>query len=206
MSYCKRCYLDKINPEAKQENFIYFDEPDKCECCGKTRLLIDKYENDEDYMSVAECNEHTRDHIDLVQYYIKKITDELTQRGIDHDKSKLSSPEVEHFARETRKLARLKYVEKDEISEEYKESLARLNEALVHHYATNRHHPEHFANGIEDMDLVDVLEMFCDWKAATKRQNGGNLLLSIQANGKKFNIDPQLLKILENTAKYIDRD
>ena len=35
MSYCKRCYLEKINPEARQENFIYFEEPGKCECCGK---------------------------------------------------------------------------------------------------------------------------------------------------------------------------
>ena len=207
MSYCKRCYIDKINPEARVENFIYFEEPAKCECCGKTRLLVDSYENDEDYMSLAECNEETRKHIAKVQYYIKLITDELTLRGLNHDLSKLTSPEVEIFAKNTRKLARLKFQSEDgEVSEEYKQSLANIQEATAHHYAVNRHHPEHYPNGVNGMDLVDIVEMLCDWKAASLRQHDGNLLKSIEANAKRFNINKQLLEILENTAKLIDRD
>lgn len=207
MSYCKRCYIDKINPEARPENFIYFEEPGKCECCGRTRLLVESYENDEDYMSLAECNEETRKHIAKVQYYIKLITDELTLRGLNHDLSKLSSPEVEIFAKNTRKLARLKFQnENGEVSDEYKASLAAINEATAHHYAVNRHHPEHYPNGINGMDLVDIVEMLCDWKAASLRQHDGNLLKSIEANAKRFNISKQLLEILENTAKLIDRD
>lgn len=207
MSYCKRCYIEKINPEAKVENFIYFEEPGKCECCGKTRLLVESYENAEDYMSLAECNEETRKHIAKVQYYIKLITDELTLRGLNHDLSKLTSPEVEIFAKNTRKLARLKFQnENGEVSEEYKASLAAISPATAHHYAVNRHHPEHYPNGINGMDLVDVVEMLCDWKAASLRQHDGNLLKSIEANAKRFNISKQLLEILVNTAKLIDRD
>lgn len=207
MSYCKRCYIDKINPEARVENFIYFEEPAKCECCGKTRLLVESYENDEDYMSLAECNEETRKHIAKVQYYIKLITDELTLRGLNHDLSKLTSPEVEIFAKNTRKLARLKFQnENGEVSDEYKASLDAIHEATAHHYAVNRHHPEHYPNGVNGMDLVDIVEMLCDWKAASLRQHDGNLLKSIEANAKRFNINKQLLEILENTAKLIDRD
>ena len=207
MSYCKRCYIEKINPEARAENFIYFEEPGKCECCGKTRLLVESYENDEDYMSLAECNEETRKHIAKVQYYIKLITDELTLRGLNHDLSKLTSPEVEIFAKNTRKLARLKFQnENGEMSEEYKASLAAISPATAHHYAVNRHHPEHYPNGINGMDLVDIVEMLCDWKAASLRQHDGNLLKSIEANAKRFNISKQLLEILVNTAKLIDRD
>lgn len=206
MSYCKRCYLEKVNPEARQENFIYFDEPEKCECCGKTRLLVDKYDNDEDYMSIAECNEETRKHIALVQHYIKIMTDELTQRGLDHDASKLVAPEVEVFAKNTKKLARLKFQnENNELSDEYKASLADLKVALDHHYAVNRHHPEHFANGVEDMTWTDIGEMLADWKAASLRQNNGNLLKSVETNAKRFGIEGTLLKILENTAKDLDK-
>lgn len=207
MSYCKRCYIEKINPEARPENFIYFEEPGKCECCGKTRLLVESYENDDDYMSLAECNEETRKHIAKVQYYIKLITDELTLRGLNHDLSKLTSPEVEIFAKNTKKLARLKFQnENGEMSDEYKASLAAISPATAHHYAVNRHHPEHYPNGINGMDLVDVVEMLCDWKAASLRQHDGNLLKSIEANAKRFNISKQLLEILVNTAKLIDRD
>ena len=66
--------------------------------------------------------------------------------------------------------------------------------------ARNRHHPEHHKNGIDDMTLPDILEMFADWKASSERQNSGNILKSIEHNSGRFNINPQLVKIFENTA------
>lgn len=79
-----------------------------------------------------------------------------------------------------------------------------MKPALDHHYATYRHHPEHFQNGINDMNLIDIVEMLADWKAASERQKDGNLLLSIEKNAKRFNIDDQLKQILINTAKTLD--
>ena len=127
------------------------------------------------------------------------ITDKLTSRGISHDKTKLESPEVELFTELTPRLAELKYG-----SEEYKESLAGLKPALDHHYAHSRHHPEHFSKGIADMNLVDIMEMLCDWKAAGERQRDGNLLKSIELNAKRFGYDDQLKQIFINTAKMLD--
>ena len=88
--------------------------------------------------------------------------------------------------------------------EQYIEALEKLKPALEHHYASNRHHPEHFVNGINDMTLIDVVEMFCDWKASTLRHNDGNLLKSIEINAERFNMDGQLKQILMNTARMLD--
>ena len=150
-------------------------------------------------MTEAECKVETIKHIERVRYYLRIITDKLTTRGISHDKTKLESPEVELFTEFTPKLAELKYG-----SEEYKESLAALKPALDHHYANSRHHPEHFSKGINDMNLVDIMEMLCDWKAAGERQRDGNLLKSIELNAQRFGYDDQLKQIFVNTAKMLD--
>lgn len=150
-------------------------------------------------MTEAECKVETLKHIERVRYYLRIITDKLTSRGITHDKTKLESPEVELFTEFTPRLAELRYG-----SEEYKESLAGLKPALDHHYAHSRHHPEHFSKGINDMNLVDIMEMLCDWKAAGERQRDGNLLKSIELNAQRFGYDDQLKQIFINTAKMLD--
>lgn len=150
-------------------------------------------------MTVDECRVETQKHIEKVRKYIRFFTDKLTTRGVNHDASKLESPEVEIFAEHTDCLKDLIYD-----SEEYKEHLASMKPALDHHYALYRHHPEHFQNGIDDMNLIDLVEMFADWKASSERQKDGNLLLSIEKNAKRFNISAQLKQILINTAKTLD--
>lgn len=150
-------------------------------------------------MTVDECRVETQKHIEKVRKYIRFFTDKLTTRGVNHDASKLESPEVEIFAEHTDCLKDLIYD-----SAEYKEHLAAMKPALDHHYATYRHHPEHFQNGIDDMNLIDLVEMFADWKASSERQKDGNLLLSIEKNAKRFNISAQLKQILINTAKTLD--
>ena len=150
-------------------------------------------------MTIAECQVETQKHIENVRKYIRFIIDKLDNRGVKHDASKLESPEVELFAENTLQLANLSYG-----SPAYAESLERLKPALDHHYASNRHHPEHFVNGVNDMTLIDVLEMFCDWKASTLRHNDGNLLKSIEINVERFNMDGQLKALLMNTARMLD--
>lgn len=150
-------------------------------------------------MTVDECRVETQKHIEKVRKYIRFFTDKLTTRGVNHDASKLESPEVEIFAEHTDCLKDLIYD-----SEEYKEHLANMKPALEHHYALYRHHPEHFQNGIDDMNLIDLVEMLADWKASSERQKDGNLLLSIEKNAKRFNISAQLKQILINTAKTLD--
>ena len=150
-------------------------------------------------MTLDECRVETQKHIDKVRKYIRFFTDKLTSRGENHDASKMESPEVELFAEHTERLSEIEYG-----SEEYKKELEALKPALEHHYAVNRHHPEHFPNGINEMNLVDLVELIADWKASSERYNNGNLLKSIEINAKRFNIDDQLTQILLNTARMMD--
>lgn len=145
------------------------------------------------------CNFDTMRHIERVRNLLNVMVIELLTRGQDHDQSKLESPEVEEFTRLTPKLASLTYG-----TPEYNECRAELGTALNHHYAKNRHHPEHWKRGIRDMNLIDLIEMFCDWKAASERHNDGNIRKSIEINGQRFQMPPELIEIFENTVGMVD--
>ena len=144
-------------------------------------------------------NYDTMLHIREVGKAVNKVVSLTLERVTKHDQSKLESPEVEIFTEYTEKLAGMTYG-----SKEYNECRASMGEALSHHYAVNNHHPEHYKNGIDDMNLLDLMEMFCDWRAASMRHNDGNLRKSIAVNGDRFGMSPQLVKIFENTIGVLE--
>ena len=141
----------------------------------------------------------TMRHIEAVRNFITLCVTELLSRAEKHDQSKLESPEKESFDEYTPKLRGSTYN-----SPEYKRFLSEIKPTLDHHYSHNRHHPEHHKNGIKDMNLIDILEMLCDWKSSSMRHNDGNILKSIEINQGRFNYSEDLRLILENTAKWID--
>jgi hypothetical protein len=149
-------------------------------------------------VSFDQARQETIKHQDAVRGLVMRFVDQLLERGRRHDDSKLMPPEVDLFTEYTPKLAGTTYG-----SDEYKRYLSELKPALDHHYANNSHHPEHFANGVEGMSLLDLVEMFCDWKAATMRHNDGDILRSIEINTKRFGLSPQLVSILKNTATWL---
>ena len=59
----------------------------------------------EEAMSIAECQVETQKHIERVRHYIRFVTDRLTLRGVRHDAIKLESPEIELFAKHTKHLS-----------------------------------------------------------------------------------------------------
>ena len=145
----------------------------------------------------------TYEHIQVVQKMLNLAVGELLTRSEDHDQSKLHSPEREMFDEFTERLAGTTYG-----SPEYKASLDAMKAdggPLNHHYAHNRHHPEHFENGIEGMNLIDLLEMVCDWKAAGMR-HGGDLLKSIELNQERFGYSDEVKAILLNTALWLNAE
>lgn len=141
----------------------------------------------------------TYEHILIVQHYLNIIIKELIDRGNKHDKSKLIDPELSGFAENINKLEKVEYG-----TQEYNNLLKELKPTIEHHYANNSHHPEFYQNGIEDFDLIDLIEMFCDWKAATKRNKNGNINTSIDKNAERFNINSQLVKIFKNTVRKLN--
>ena len=196
--FCKECYKTKLDPNVNDNDVILSSDPELCEGCGELKPIVVEVSTTPK-LTIAECQVETQKHIEHVRKYIRFMIDKIDMRGVKHDASKLESPEVEIFAEYTPKLNNTTFG-----SEEYYKNLEGMKSALDHHYASNRHHPEHFVNGINDMTLVDIIEMFCDWKASTLRHNDGNLLKSIETNAERFNMDGQLKQILLNTARMID--
>lgn len=147
-----------------------------------------------------DSTKDTQEHIDKVFRYLQKAANELIKRGQEHDESKLESPEKEYFDKYTPRLANLIFG-----TEEYIQNIQDLKPALTHHYENNDHHPQYFENGINGMNLFQLLEMFFDWKASGERgkEGTGNIYKSIDINAERFGISKQLKQILINTAKYM---
>lgn len=140
----------------------------------------------------------TYEHITTVRTHLMEVIHDLHRRSFDHDRSKLKEPEKSMFDEFTPKLRKLTYG-----SEEYKKCLQDMGEALQHHYDVNDHHPEHFADGVRGMNLIQVTEMLCDWKAASMRVESGDLLSSIRYNAQRFQLGGELEAMLVRTADYL---
>ncbi len=145
-----------------------------------------------------DSTEDTMDHIAEAGSYINDIGACLGVRANAHDTSKLRSPEKEVFDEYTPKLKTLTYG-----SDEYVEALKGMNKALLHHYEQNRHHPEHFKHGISEMNLMDITEMICDWKAASERHADGDIYESFEINQRRFEYSDEMKQMFINTAKSL---
>jgi hypothetical protein len=142
----------------------------------------------------------TRKHIQCVSKLLSMFAQELLNRGIEHDASKLQEPEASIFEQYTSRLSGMTYG-----STEYYQCMKEMKPAIDHHQHTNRHHPE-FHGSIEPikyMDLFDLVEMFLDWQAATLRHADGDIGKSITHNKTRFNMSDQVEVILRNTAERI---
>lgn len=145
--------------------------------------------------AVADSSIATYQHIMRVQGLLTLWLIDLSRRIRDHDRSKLAEPEKSAFDAASRKLAGLTFG-----SPEYERSRADLGDALKHHYSVNRHHPEYFgAEGFGGMNALDLLEMICDWQAASERHIDGNINSSIRVNRKRYGFGDEIEKIIRNT-------
>ncbi len=140
----------------------------------------------------------TRKHQQDVARLLMSFASQLLKRAAEHDASKLKEPERSIFIEYTPKLKACTYG-----SDEYEGFLKKMKVALDHHYLVNRHHPEFHTNldaQLENMDLADIVEMLCDWLAATRRHADGDIEKSIDINKQRFNISHQLCRIFKNTV------
>ena len=135
-------------------------------------------------------------HISKVRYAVQRITASLNQRALRHDDSKLSESELPGYVEADAIFEDIEYG-----SPEYYEAKNSVKEVIERHCAANRHHPEHFPNGVKDMNLVDIIEMLCDWAAAADDLEG-----SIDINQGRFDLSPQLAQILRNTVRDYQLD
>jgi hypothetical protein len=142
----------------------------------------------------------TQEHIRVVKKIVRYVEKALSERADAHDNSKLEEPELSAFAKYGPQLSTVEYG-----SPEYKAALVEMQPAVQHHYRSSRHHPEHFEGGINDMNIIDLIEMVCDWKAASMRmKDGGNFKDSIAFNRKRFGLSAQLVRIFANSNELLE--
>lgn len=146
------------------------------------------------YDSTADTLKHIKRVNDLLLQFCR----EMTWRATLHDQSKLQTPEKEAFDQYTPMLSSLTYG-----SDEYRETLKSMKLAIEHHQKNNTHHPEFYSDGINGMTLMDLVEMFFDWKAASERHDDGCIFHSIDVNKKRFQMSDQLEAIFMNTANTL---
>lgn len=136
------------------------------------------------------------EHKRLVGVYLQRVISALVERAVVHDYSKFGREEFGSYAKQLPIFARAKYG-----SEEYIACCRAIKPAIHHHLAHNTHHPEFYPDGINGMDLLDVVEMVCDWVAACQRNGEATLRLDLQR--ERFGIDPQLYGIICRTAEML---
>jgi len=138
----------------------------------------------------------TEQHIARVRKRIFEFTDEMVARAYRHDLSKYVEPEKSAIDRVRPQLKQLEFG-----TPEYKELKRAFSD---HHYKINDHHLEYFENGIEGMGLLQIVEMLCDWKAATETHGpDDNIYNSIDIICKQHEINDTLKNIFVNTAKQM---
>ncbi|MFE0460627.1 DUF5662 family protein [Kitasatospora sp. NPDC058965] len=145
------------------------------------------------YDSTPDTLRHSLRVAELLGEPIKELLD----RSVRHDLSKTREPERAVYDEVVPQLRATPYG-----SAEYRALVDAMGEGLAHHYAHNRHHPEHFADGIDGMTLIDLLEMLADWRAATERTPHGGFADSLTINQERFGVAPQLMNVLTNTARH----
>lgn len=147
---------------------------------------------------LARTDADTDEHISKVQARMAEIVQHLKIRATLHDASKRMEPERSGYAALQVRLGDIRYG-----TPEYRAALDEARPVIEHHYAHNDHHPEYHAAGIAGMNLLSLLEMLADWKAAGERTKHGSMRQSLDVNRRRFVADSQLFAILENTAREL---
>lgn len=137
----------------------------------------------------------------LTSLYDNLYTFEINRRCLTHDQSKLVNPELGTFVEYTPKLKGVQFG-----SAEYKSFLEGMAPALANHYANNRHHPEYYKHGVQDMNFFDVYEMMCDWMASSLRTKDGSFQSSIDHCKVRFEIDEELCALMLHTFDQVFKD
>lgn len=147
--------------------------------------MMEKYNSDIDtyYHKVNICNV-------ICLLFIP----ELYARADEHDNSKLEEPEKSIYDEFIPKLRTAKYG-----TPEYEQIKKDMRiKGGDHHNKFNRHHPEYFEKGVSGMNLLDFMEMVCDWFAASLRSDT-SFLDGLDGNVSKYGIPPMMRHIIMNT-------
>lgn len=158
--------------------------------------LVDGYDTEEDVVKDTEALDTIKyiiDHKNIVRDRLRYLAYQLLERADSHDDSKLKNPEIRWLI-EMDKEPRYDYG-----SPEYLDKKKRYEKFFNHHYANNRHHPEHFTNGVDGMNLTDLCEYLIDITSYHSEMHPEQVIKTVNSQAERFGLDEQLIQILKNT-------
>lgn len=141
----------------------------------------------------SNTEKYIKKHIERVRNRLSEFIFELYKRMKYHDASKLKEPEYSLWLRMDEE-PRYKYG-----TREYKDKIRRNKRVFDLHYAHNSHHPEHYSQGVLDMDLVDLIEMLIDWISYKDDISIKDAIELIEMQSDRYNLSEDLKCILKNT-------
>lgn len=146
----------------------------------------------------------------LADYYeshnMFDVSLQLAQRAVLHDQSKLYEPEYVPYVWRVYRTEWLRNNKQDQrffvfYSDHTLDQAIR--DAVVHHVTHNRHHPEWHLDP-DEMSLVDIGEMVCDWYAMSQ-ELGSHIeewVMSVVPRryhfGKKISLIHQIVTVLKS--------
>jgi hypothetical protein len=136
-----------------------------------------------------------KDHREKVAANMSVVAELIQRRGDVHDITKLMSPEVELARAADKCLGPRKGLENR------RGKCSHVDAFIAAHYCNplNSHHPEHFENGVEDMNMIDMLEMLCDWRACCS----GNFSDTLDRGFARFKVSGPLRSLMRKTCKEL---
>jgi hypothetical protein len=138
-------------------------------------------------------------HQKLVSCLLRRVARELEERADKHDLSKFKDDEFGGFV-EINCIAR----EHPYGSQEYRDSL-KDNKTIDLHFSRNRHHPEYHANGVKDMNLIDLLEMVCDWASASMTYGNTKMEDVLEEQRKRFGLSDSQVELFRLIWQGLER-
>lgn len=142
-------------------------------------------------------------HRKQVGSYLKSIIENIGDRAHAHDISKFMEDELNGFSYFERMDPSLKYG-----SPEYKEAFKKIEhhvrEAIILHHSRNDHHPE-YHNNVQDMNFLQIIEMVCDWKAASETySDSGSFMRSVEIGMGKYDFSDPQIWLINQVADFLE--
>lgn len=139
-------------------------------------------------------------HINQVSSELRRLSRRLDERADLHDISKFRVDEFTGFCQ----LDINRGQQREEYGSESYEEGVKFDAVKLHH-SRNPHHPEYWPNGIKDMNLVDIIEMLCDWEAARWARDSERDIDKIWlTRQRRFNLTDQELSFLRTLWEKIE--
>jgi len=131
----------------------------------------------------------------IIKVYPNKFDNALLiYKGMMHDASKLTHPELIPYIALTAKYANMP----QNISSDKE-----IDNAVIHHYNVNSHHPEYHKK-LDDMTTEDIIEMVADWASMSQELNNSLRAWTDKVVGSKFKFNDRQKELIYMLVRVLE--